>query len=208
MYRPKIFQGDNVDKLVAFMQAHSFSTLVSILDGVPFASHLPLVVTREQDEIKLLGHFAKQNPHSQTSESSESLAIFTGAHAYVSPTLYQKHESVPTWNYITVHAYGVIKYITFHEAPESMNKMINTMIHTYEESYQAHWDGLSSEYRTGMMNGIVGFELTVTRLEGKYKLSQNRCPMEQENVSHALLHSSDPIARVVGMEMKNHKFSV
>jgi transcriptional regulator len=204
MYRPKDFQEDDVDKLVAFIQANSFATLVSIVDGIPFASHIPLVTTLQENVVKLIGHLAKQNPQWQAFETSESLAIFTGAHAYISPALYEKHESVPTWNYIAVHACGFPKIITLNDAPESMDKMINDMIDTYETQYQSHWQGLSSGFREGMMNGIVGFEMTVTRLEGKYKLSQNRSQTDQQNVSNALLQSSDLAARAVGLEMEHN----
>ena len=203
MYRPAAFQEDNVDKLIAFMKANSFPTLVSIIDGVPYASHVPIVIVMKGDAVKLIGHLAKQNPQLQAL-GTELLTIFTGAHAYISPTLYEKHESVPTWNYIAVHAYGIPKVITLNDSPESMNQMINEMIDTYEADYKSHWHGLSDEFREGLMNGIVGFEITVTRLEGKYKLSQNRSQVEQHNVSSTLLQSSDPAARAVGAQMKQN----
>ncbi len=107
MYRPTSFQEDNIDKLVVFMKANSFATLVSIdHDGVPCGSHIPLVVTIEEDVVKLIGHLAQQNSQWQAFAAAESLAIFTGTHAYISPTAYEKQENVPTWNYIAVHAYG------------------------------------------------------------------------------------------------------
>jgi len=204
MYRPKVFQEDNLDKLVAFMQANSFATLVSTIDGIPFASHITLVTIVKGDRVKLIGHLAKQNPQGQAWRSTESLAIFMGAHAYISPSSYEKHENVPTWNYIAVHAYGVPKTITFDEAPDAMDKMINEMVDTYEAAYKSQWQSLSKEYREGMMKGIVGFEMIVTRLEGKYKLSQNRSEVDQQNVSSTLLQSSDPIARAVGTEMQQN----
>lgn len=204
MYRPVAFREDDVDKLVAFMQANSFATLVSIVDGVPCASHIPLVVTVEEGTVKLMGHLAKQNSQWLAFEAAEALAIFTGAHAYISPTLYEKRESVPTWNYIAVHTYGVPKIITFTDSPESMDQMINEMVDTYEASYKSHWHSLSTGFREGMMNGIIGFEMTVTRLEGKYKLSQNRSYSDQRTVSDALLQSSDSIVHAVGVEMKQN----
>jgi transcriptional regulator len=204
MYRPTAFQEDNVDKLLAFMRANSFATLVSIVQGVPYASHVPLVVKVQGDVIQLIGHLAKPNPQWQAFEVAESLAIFTGAHAYISPTLYEKHENVPTWNYVAVHAYGIPKVITLSHSPESMEQMISEMIDTYEADYQSHWHGLSDGYRQGMMNGIVGFEMTVARLEGKYKLSQNRSQTDQQTVSTALLQSSDPVVRAVGEEMRQN----
>lgn len=204
MYRPTAFQEDNVDKLVAFMRANSFATLVSIVEGVPYASHVPLVVKVQEDVIQLIGHLAKPNPQWQAFETVESLAIFTGAHAYISPALYEKHENVPTWNYIAVHAYGIPKVITLNHSPESMDQMIDEMIDTYEADYKSHWHGLSDGYRQGMMNGIIGFEMTVTRLEGKYKLSQNRSQTDQETVSAALLQSSDPVISAVGEEIRQN----
>jgi transcriptional regulator len=204
MYNPTAFQEDNIDKLVAFMQANSFATLVSSADNVPCASHIPLVITIEEDVVKLSGHLAKQNPQWQAFGSTESLAIFTGPHAYISPAQYEKHESVPTWNYIAVHACGVPKIIMLNDSPKAMNRMINQMIDTYDVDYQSHWDGLSNQFREGMMDGIVGFEMAVTRLEGKYKLSQNRSQADQKNVSDTLLQSSDPAARAVGVEMKQN----
>jgi transcriptional regulator len=204
MYRPNAFREENNDKLVAFMRANSFATFVSMANGQICASHIPLVVKVQDDVIKLSGHLAKQNPQWQGFENAESLAIFTGAHAYISPALYEKHESVPTWNYIAVHASGVPKIITFNDSPESMDKMIDGMIDTYEARYKSHWDGLSNRYREGMMKDIVGFEMTVTRLEGKYKLSQNRSLVDRQNVSNSLLQSSDPTDRAVGVEMQQN----
>ncbi|HIK16181.1 MAG TPA: FMN-binding negative transcriptional regulator [Leptolyngbyaceae cyanobacterium M33_DOE_097] len=186
------------------MQANSFATFVSILDGVPYASHVPLVARIEDEVVKLSGHLAKQNPQWQAFEATESLAIFTGAHAYISPTLYEKRESVPTWNYIAVHAYGFPKIIKLTDSPELMEKMIDEMVDTYEASYKNHWHNMPDGFREGMMNGIIGFEMVVTRLEGKYKLSQNRSQTDQQNVSNTLLNSSDPIAQAVGIEMQRN----
>ena len=173
-------------------------------DNRSFFEKLTGVVKIEEDVITLIGHLAKQNPQWQAFEAAESLAIFTGAHAYISPSLYEKHESVPTWNYIAVHAYGIPKIITFDDSPRSMEKMINEMVDTYEADYQSHWQSLSHGFREDMMNGIVGFKMTVTRLEGKYKLSQNRSQTDRQNVSNTLLESSDPIVRAVGAEMKQN----
>ncbi len=204
MYVPKAFQEDDLEKLVTFMQTNSFATLVSTVDGVPVASHIPMVVTVQDNVVRLTGHLAKPNPQWQSFGTSESLAIFTGPHAYISPSLYEKRESVPTWNYIAVHAYGLPQVITLNDSQELMNKMIHEMIDTYESSYKSQWEGLSNKFREGIMNGIVGFEMTVTRLEGKYKLSQNRSHTDQANVANTLLHSSDLAAYAIGAAMKQN----
>jgi transcriptional regulator len=209
MHIPNAFREQDIEKLLAFMRANSFATLVSISNNLPIASHIPLVVTVEDDTIKLIGHLAKSNPHWKALKTSESLAIFSGAHAYISPSLYEKHESVPTWNYIAVHAYGIPELVTFNESQEQMNQMIDKTIDTYESGYHSQWHSLSNEFREGMMNGIVGFEMTVTRLEGKYKLSQNRSQADRHNVAHTLINSTDPADRALGVEMmrslENHK---
>lgn len=204
MYIPNAFREEDIEKLVAFMRANSFATLVSIHNNVPVASHVPLVVTVQNNVVKLTGHLAKQNPQWQVFDQSESLAIFTGPHAYISPSLYEKHESVPTWNYIAVHAYGIPQIITLGDSPELMDKMIDEMIATYGFDYKSQWDSLSDNFRQGMMNGIVGFEMTATRLEGKYKLSQNRSHTDQYNVTHALLQSTDQEAQAIGAAMQQN----
>ncbi|HEY9636238.1 MAG TPA: FMN-binding negative transcriptional regulator [Coleofasciculaceae cyanobacterium] len=204
MYIPNAFQEDDLEKIVTFMRANSFATLITILNGVPVASHIPLVVTVQDNIVKLTGHMAKQNPQWQAFGTSESLAIFTGPHAYISPSLYEKRESVPTWNYIAVHAYGLPQVITLGDSRELMDKMIDEMINTYESGYKSQWHDLSDGFREGIMNGIVGFEMSVTRLEGKYKLSQNRSHTDQRNVAHTLLQSADPAAYAVGAAMKQN----
>lgn len=204
MYIPNVYREDDVEKLVAFMRANSFATLVSTLDGVLSASHIPLVVTLQDKMVKLTGHLAKPNPQWKAFRTTDSLAIFTGPHAYISPSLYEKHESVPTWNYIAVHAYGIPQVITQGDSRELMDKMINEMIDRYGSDYKSQWHSLSEGFREGMMNGIIGFEMVVTRLEGKYKLSQNRSQIDQHNVAHELLQSTDQAAYGVGIAMKQN----
>ena len=204
MYIPSAFRENDIEKLVAFMRVNSFATLVSILNDVPVASHIPLVVTVQNNVVKLSGHLAKPNPQWQVFGVGEALAVFTGPHAYISPSLYENQESVPTWNYIAVHAYGVPQVITLGDSPELMDKMIEEMIGTYGSEYKSQWHSLSDNFRQGMMNGIIGFEMTVTRLEGKYKLSQNRSHSDQNNVAHALLQSTESTVHAIGAAMKQN----
>lgn len=203
MYSPKHFQETNQEKLLEFMRANSFITLVSTMEGVPFASHIPLVIETDGDRVKLTGHLAKGNEQWKAFGESETLAIFTGPHAYVSPTLYEKRESVPTWNYIAVHAYGVPRIIEITER-EKLESMMDEIIDYYDPAYKEQWHSLSDLYRTSMMKGIVAFEMTVTRLEGKYKLSQNRSTVDQHNVAEVLSKSSDPTISETGVAMKKN----
>lgn len=203
MYIPRAYRQEDVGELVAFMRAHSFITLVSILDGAPFASHVPVVVQHEGEAVTIHGHLARANPHWQAFGASASLAIFTGPHAYVSPSHYEQHESVPTWNYIAVHAAGPVQSLHAADGRANLEREISALIQTYDGAYQQQWDSLPERYREGMLKGVVGFILTVTRLEGKAKLSQNRSEVDQQRVAEALLGSDDPAAHSVGVAMQH-----
>jgi transcriptional regulator len=203
MYIPRAYRQDDLDELLAFMRAHSFITLVSILGGAPFASHVPIAVRRAGDAVTLHGHLARANPQWQAFGGGESLAIFTGPHAYVSPAHYEQRESVPTWNYIAVHASGPVQALHAADDRAALEREIAALIETYEAAYQQQWDSLPERYREGMLKGVVGFTLTVTRLEGKAKLSQNRSAADQHRVAAALLGSHDPAAQAVGAAMQH-----
>jgi transcriptional regulator len=201
MYIPPLFREDDRAKLIEFMRAHSFATLVSVVDGAPFATHLPLTVEEEGDCLILTGHVAKPNAHWSGFGNAESLVIFGGPHAYISPSLYEKVESVPTWNYIAVHAYGTPITYRYADAPEKVQGMLETMMQSYDPGYMAQWATLSDKFRTGMMMGIVAFEIIVTRLEGKYKLSQNRSEIDQASVAAHLATAADPTVAAIGHAM-------
>ena len=202
MYIPDPYRQDSAEKFIQFMRTNSFATLVSILNGMPFASHLPLATVTGQDGLTLVGHLAKANPHWQAFDQGETLAIFTGPHAYISPSHYENRESVPTWNYVAVHAYGTPHPISFADSEEELELVLATLIKTYEAAYQAQWEVLTAQYREGMMKGIVGFKMPVKRLEGKYKLSQNRSQTDQIHVAQALEREADPATAAVGQMMK------
>lgn len=204
MYLPPLFSESDPAKIVAFMREHSFATMVSVVEGVPFATHLPLTIEERDGQIIICGHVAKPNAQWRGFDASESLIIFGGPHAYISPSLYEKSESVPTWNYIAVHAYGTPTIFRYDDAPEKIQRMLETMIHTFEGSYREQWDALSDKFRQGMMRGVVGFEMVVTRWEGKKKLSQNRSFVDQEKVANHLLQSTDPSVAAVGEAMQAH----
>jgi transcriptional regulator len=203
MYVPKHFQENNQEKLLEFMRANSFVTLVSTVEGVPFASHIPLVIDTDGENVKLTGHVAKGNEQWKAFGQGETLAIFTGPHAYISPTLYEEKSSVPTWNYIAVHAYGVPRIIEITQR-EKLESMMDEIIGSYDPKYKEQWHSLSDLYRTSMMRGIVAFEMTVTKLEGKYKLSQNRSTVDQHNVAEVLSKSPDPTISETGVAMKKN----
>jgi transcriptional regulator len=202
MYIPKAYRVEDQATLVTFMRAHPFITLVSVVEGVPFASHIPVVVEATEEGITITGHVAKANPQWHAFGENETLAIFTGPHAYISPTLYEQRESVPTWNYIAVHAYGVPRIATYADDPERLHAMVAALIAQHEASYADQWVDLTPKYREGMLRGIVGFEMQVTRLEGKYKLSQNRSTADREQVAAALLRDEEPSIAATGAAMR------
>jgi transcriptional regulator len=142
-------------------------------------------------EITLRAHVAKANPHWKMLDQEperDSLVIFHGPHAYISPALYEVHESVPTWNYATVHAYGRGKLLT---AETDKQQVLAELISQFDSSYLNQWNSFDEQYRSRMLNHIVAFEINVTRIEAKFKLSQNRTRIEQENVIQTLGASSD-----------------
>jgi transcriptional regulator len=202
VYLPPHFRQDDRAELVAFMRASAFATLISVVEGAPFATHLPLILEEHGEALVITGHVAKPNPQWKAFDGAESLAIFGGPHAYISPSLYEKVESVPTWNYMAVHAYGTPVILTYADAPQRVQEMLETMMQSFEPAYLAQWETLSDKFRTGMMMGIVAFEMVVTRLEGKYKLSQNRPLVDRERVAASLQQSTDSAVAAIAEAMQ------
>jgi transcriptional regulator len=191
MYIPEFNRIEDQAATLAFMRANSFVILVSNNDDAPFATHLPVLIADSGGEITLRAHVAKANPHWKMLDQEperDSLVIFHGPHAYISPALYEVHESVPTWNYATVHAYGRGKLLT---AETDKQQVLAELISQFDSSYLNQWNSFDEQYRSRMLNHIVAFEINVTRIEAKFKLSQNRTRIEQENVIQALGASSD-----------------
>jgi transcriptional regulator len=189
VYIPEFNRQEDRRAILAFMRANPFAILVSNSDGIPFATHLPLLVDEAEDQIVLQGHMAKANPHwKPIKQGEESLVIFHGPHAYISPSLYEIRESVPTWNYAAVHVYGE-PTLFFDE--DALKQTLHRMINTFESSYMAQWSQLGEQYQSRMMKHIVGFEIKAKRLEAKFKLSQNRTKDEQARVIRSLNQSQN-----------------
>ena len=184
MYIPEHFRvRDNADA-IAFMRANPFAILISTTADGPFATHLPVVIRESEDQLIIRGHVAKANPHWRYLEQQPNcLIIFHGPHAYVSPTNYTTRENVPTWNYGAVHVYGNARVFA---APEELLGVLHELIPMFEPAYADQWASLSEAYRERMLSHIVGFEITVTKIEAKFKLSQNRTFEEQANVIASL----------------------
>ena len=202
MYIPEFNRVEDRGKALAFMRANSFAILVSSTETGPFATHLPMLIDDSSGQITLRGHVAKANPHWQLLEQQESLVIFHGPHAYISPSLYEIRESVPTWNYATVHAYG---RGTLLPDETDATRVLEGLVAQFDDSYRVQWDSLSREYRTRMLRHIVAFEIAATRIETKFKLSQNRTKAEQENVIGALAGNSDSATSGTARLMRDQK---
>jgi transcriptional regulator len=189
VYIPEFNRQEDRSTILAFMRANPFAILITTAEGIPFATHLPLLIDETGDQIVVQGHMARANAHWKSmKESEESLVIFHGPHAYISPSLYESRESVPTWNYAAVHVYGEP---TLFSDEEGLRATLHRMIDTFESSYMAQWSELSEQYQSRMMKHIVGFEIKVKRLEAKFKLSQNRTKGEQARVIRCLNQSKD-----------------
>ncbi len=178
MYTPAHFEVRDRDEIAAFMRRYNFAAVVMTLDGEMTATHAPLVIRESAGDLSLIGHFARANPCSAALENSDVLVIFTGPHDYVSPSLYDSKLSVPTWNYTAVHAYGTARVIEAEPA-------LMILIEASEPAYRQQWDALPESFREKMIAGVTAFEIRVEKLEGKYKLSQNRPPADRARVAQS-----------------------
>jgi transcriptional regulator len=186
LYVPTAFRIDDRRALVEFIERHAFGTLVSTGTSGLHVSHIPFLV--EQDPggaLQLLGHVARANDHWRALEEADQvLAIFHGPHAYVSPTWYEAGPAVPTWNYAVVHAHGKA-----HPIDEArLRGVLARLSAKYEAGRPSPWrmEALEDGYVAKMVGAVTGFAIEVERLEGKFKLSQNRPGRDAERVADAL----------------------
>ncbi|MCI0457772.1 MAG: FMN-binding negative transcriptional regulator [Gemmataceae bacterium] len=186
MYIPTAFNQPDRDTLHAFIEANSFALLCSTGEGgLPFASHLPLLLERSTAPLGVLvGHMARANPQWQQADGRPVLAVFSGPHTYISPSWYEAEGVVPTWNYVAVHVTGVLRAV--HDRDALLRIVLDTVA-TYEGRRPTPWgvDG-SAAYLDRLLKAIVGFRIEITGLEGKWKLSQNHPPERREKVIRAL----------------------
>ncbi|MDP1885984.1 FMN-binding negative transcriptional regulator [Polaromonas sp.] len=172
MYLPPQFKGDRV-QAQALITDHPFASLVSVDDaGLPYVTHLLLHLEERGDQLVLLGHVAKPNPHWRyLAARPQAVATFIGPHAYLSPKVYPDLARVPTWNYLAVHCTVQASLI---EDPQAKDRLLKKLIGDHEPPYAEQWRGLGEEFAHKMLAGIVAFELQVTDLQCKLKLNQHR----------------------------------
>ena len=205
VYLPPAFTETRREVLLAHIGRYDFGMLVTHgADGL-IASQIPFLIEERGDTLLLQGHLARVNPQlADFDGKTEVLAIFAGPHAYVSPSWYEAGPAVPTWNYATVHAYGAARRI---DDPDWLRDLVRRLSERHEAREPEPWrmQGLPAAYVQSMLKGIVGVELAVTRLEGKFKLSQNRPAADRPRIVAALDRRDDADSRAVGDLMRERE---
>jgi transcriptional regulator len=201
MYSPAYNQLQDRAELLAFMRANNFPILVTGSGGLLHASHLPITAHEQGQQVVIDMHMAKNNPQWKEFFDDEVMVLFSGPHAYVSPRWYEDQERVPTWNYAAVHAYGVPKIISDRKAKfESQRRLIESL----DPQWLPKFDALREEYVAMMLDGIVNFSISVSRIETRWKLSQNRGKREMELIAAALEKSGDTGERALAALTRRH----
>jgi len=204
MYIPIINLETDRQKIIDFMKQFSFATIITAKDNFPIATHLPFLVSVKDGNVVLTSHFARANEHWTDIEKNKALVIFSEPHAYISPRNYEKELNVPTWIYISVHAYGQGKVIT---EIEKTFEVLEATIDNYETSYKQQWENLPEDYKLKLSKGIVAFEIVVTDLQAKKKLSQNRTDAERQKIITSLKNSYDSNEQLIADYMRENRTS-
>lgn len=180
MYIPKHFEITDEAEIFEFVESNAFGQLISTVQGRPFSTHMPFLVAGDRQ--KLTGHVAKQNPQCLEIDNQEVLITLQGAHDYISPSWYSS-PGVPTWNYQTVHIYGIC---TVFSNPESLKEVVDALTCKYESGFKQPWE---PAYKASMLGAIVGLEITIKEIQCNYKLSQNRSSQDRKQVAEQLEQS-------------------
>ena len=201
MYSPPYNRIEDRAELVAFMRANNFVLLVTGTGGTLHASHLPVTVEDSAAGLKIDMHMARNNPQWQEFFDEDVLVVFSGPHAYISPRWYEQKPRVPTWNYAAVHAYGIPRVISEKDAKRASQRRL---IASLDPQWLPKFDTLPAEYVSSMLDGIVNFEIPVSRIETRWKLSQNRGRREMELIAAALEQSGDSVERSLAALTRKH----
>jgi transcriptional regulator len=205
VYLPPAFTEARPEILVEHIERYDFGLLVTLGAEGLVASHIPFLIERDGEQLHLQCHLARPNPQvSDLARGGEVLAIFHGPHAYISPNWYATGPSVPTWNYVDVHAYGTVQLV---EDDKWLRRFLVRLSERHEACNPVAWrmQDLPEAYVGTMLKGIIGFEIAVTRLEGKYKLSQNRPAADRPGVIAALESQTDPESHAVARLMRDRE---
>ncbi len=201
MYIPGAHRIDDPKIIAETLRAHPFMALVSCVDDEPLATHLPLLVESDQPLV-LVGHMAKANSHwHQFEPGRRAMAILSGPHGYVSPGWYESRPNVPTWNYVSIHAYGEVEIISDSEAAlDHLTRMIQTFDPNLAE---VDFVGADREFHRSKLAGIVVFKLHVDRIDAKAKLNQNKSELDRIAIRDRYLASEILDEVSMGQMMKD-----
>jgi len=199
MYIPPHFVNADRGEALDFMKRFPFALLVSNGEDGPVSTHLPFIFHESEDRLVLTSHLALENEQALLLQSGPVLVVFSAPHAYISPTLYDRKENVPTWNYVAVHCRGNARILGGNEAKTDV---LERMIAVFEPGYLDQWKTLSAKYKTGLLGELVAFEIAVTKTEACSKLNQNKSDAEQARIAEALIISGDAAAVDLAAYMK------
>jgi len=204
VYLPPAFTETREEVLLEHIERHDFGLLVTQGTAGLIASQIPFLAERRDGALYLQGHIARANPQAADLDGGEALAIFTGPHSYISPSWYEAGPAVPTWNYASVHAYGPARCIG---DAAWLRDLVRRLSERHEAREPMPWDmqGLPEDYVQSMLKGIVGIEIAVSRLEGKFKLSQNRPAADRPRIIAALERRDDPESHRVAQLMRQRE---
>ena len=207
MYIPSFNRIENRERIIDFIKAHGFATVLSLGESGMTASHLPVLWDNHGGEWGILrSHMARANPQWRHFESNkEILCLFHGPHAYISPSWYVMQHTVPTWNYAVVHVYGTPTLVD----ETSLRQIVYDTTEKYESGMPQPWRiPLGEDELKKQLKAIVGFSIQITRVEAKFKLGQNRSREDQDSMLRALQAADDSASRELGAfiaEQRNNK---
>lgn len=203
MYIPRRYEEKDREKILSFMKENSFAIMVTVREGLPVATHIPLSVEKNvQGEDVMIGHISRGNDQKDTFENgTKLLCIFPGPHAYISPRWYTQM-NVPTWNYISVHAYGTLRIIEGEELKYALSRLMN--IYEQHMPHPVKLEEIPEKMFNDDVRGIIGFEIKIDELQATTKLSQNR---DEESYGNVIknLSEGDATAKQVALAMEEKK---
>ncbi|MDQ7948166.1 MAG: FMN-binding negative transcriptional regulator [Pedobacter sp.] len=201
MYQPSYFQVEDFDQVLSFMHAHPFITLIGFDGDYPVATQVPVQIEQSGKDLLLIGHVMKKTDHCAAFLANENvMALFTGAHAYISASVYDNPQSASTWNYRTVQVKGKIKMLDEAQT----RSVIENLTNSYEDpsNSPAAFRQLDESYIQKHLKAIMGFALKVTDLKAIFKLSQNHSAHNKTAIINDLENRNDPYAQEIAEEMR------
>jgi transcriptional regulator len=202
MYIPELYKNENLEDIQNFIHHNGFGILVNQTNGKLWATHIPLLIEEKEGKQILVGHISKENPQAKKLKKNDAiLVIFSGANSYISSSWYD-HENVPTWNYLAVHVYGKLQIHTYNETVEGLKRLVNK--YEVKSENPVRVENLSKKTML-QARGIVSFEIEISSIEAKKKLSQNRDDKNYKNIISELEKSDDYLSIEVAKEMKKNR---